>query len=200
MWSLLVCYISSKDYVQTFKKLTFYHEFNKGSYSKQGPNMKELLLHCTRSQFNDSKQIANAIHNYAPKFSFTTKIPHLGSEKIFGSCKWKANFHLDWEGDSHRHDWVFNYWRCWGPQSYMWGWCMAYKMMSAYLAYISMFSITKIHFVILHFKNNFQEDYNWWSCLSLFWYVVSILRCTSQAPQVLVLCRWHESLHGGYQT
>jgi hypothetical protein len=59
-----------------------------------------------------------------------------------------------------------------------------------------MFCITKIHLVILHFKSNFQEDYNQWSCLSLFWYVVSIFTCISQAPQVLVLCWWHELLHG----
>jgi hypothetical protein len=94
LWRLLVCYNSSNDYVQTFKQSTFYHEFNKGSYSKQGPNKNELLSHSTRSQFSDLKQLANAIHNYAPSFSFTTKIPHLGSEKIFGSCKWKANLHL----------------------------------------------------------------------------------------------------------
>jgi hypothetical protein len=37
------------------------------------------------------KQLADAIHDYVPNYSFTIKIPHLEGEEIFGSCKWKAN-------------------------------------------------------------------------------------------------------------
>jgi hypothetical protein len=36
------------------------------------------------------KQLANAVHNYAPNSSFTIKIPHLKGEEMFGFCKWKA--------------------------------------------------------------------------------------------------------------
>jgi hypothetical protein len=37
------------------------------------------------------EQLADVVHNYAPSFSFTIKIPHLEGEEIFGSCKWKEN-------------------------------------------------------------------------------------------------------------
>jgi hypothetical protein len=44
---------------------------------------------------------------------------------------------------------------------------MAYKMIYAYLA-CSMFCITKIHLTMLHFQDNFQTNYNWFSCNNLF--------------------------------
>jgi hypothetical protein len=50
--------------------------------------------------------MANAIAKDTNGSSFTTKIPHLEGQEVFGSTKQRANIAPRSEGDSHRHDCV----------------------------------------------------------------------------------------------
>jgi len=60
-----------------------------------------------------------------------------------------------------------------------------------------MFNIAKNHQPFLYCKDYYQVECHWCSYSYLLWYVFSIHRCTLWDSQVLVLCKWHESLHGG---
>jgi len=69
-----------------------YYQFKKGGPSKQGLDKNEFLLPKT-TQFNDLKQLANAIMKYDSGSSFTITIAHLDGKEIFGFCNHKLDKH-----------------------------------------------------------------------------------------------------------
>jgi hypothetical protein len=50
--------------------------------------------------------MANIVAKYTNKSSFTTRIPHLEDQEVFGSTKWRVNITPRSKGDSHKHDHV----------------------------------------------------------------------------------------------
>ncbi len=58
------------------------------------------------SQSTNPLQMVAAIAKLAPSSSFTSSIPHLEHEQIFGFNKRKKNMPLGLKDDSHKHDHV----------------------------------------------------------------------------------------------
>ncbi len=58
------------------------------------------------TQSGDLKQLVDAVLKYYVGSSHIVKITHMEGEKIFGSCKQKANLALELKGDSHKHNHV----------------------------------------------------------------------------------------------
>jgi hypothetical protein len=85
---------------------------------------------------------------------------------------------------------------CWGLRSILWRWNLAYKMISL-ISHMIRFNIVKNHQQFLNRNDYHQVNYHWCSCPYLLWFVLLVHKCTFKVSQVMVLCKWHESLHGG---
>jgi hypothetical protein len=71
------------DYVRAFKQSTLYFYFKQGGRLDQGFDKSELLLQKT-TQFEDPKQLVDAILKYSPRLACTIRIAHMEGEEIFG--------------------------------------------------------------------------------------------------------------------
>ncbi len=97
--------VTFDDYVRTFGKYAYYRVYLNGGRCREGPVRDELRLWQT-NQSSDPSQMANAIIKYIGGSSFTTRIPHLEGQEVFGSTKQRVNIASRSEGDSHKHDHV----------------------------------------------------------------------------------------------
>jgi hypothetical protein len=93
------------NYVRAFRQNASYKVYLNGGKCREGLAKDELRLR-QASQFGEPLQMANTIAKYTNGSSFTTKIPHLDGQEVFGSTKWRANITPRLEGDSHMHDHV----------------------------------------------------------------------------------------------
>jgi hypothetical protein len=76
-----------------------------GGRCGEGLGKDELKLWQT-SQFGDPSQMANLIAKHPSRFSFTTRIPHLEGQEVFGSTKRRVDITVRSKNSSHRHDYV----------------------------------------------------------------------------------------------
>jgi hypothetical protein len=63
-----------------------------------------------------------------------------------------------------------------------------------------MFHVTNIHQALLCYKGNYQANFYWCPCLDLLKVVILTPWCTFKATQMMVLCRWYESLCWQYKS
>jgi len=98
-------------YMWSFNHNALYKKYLKGGTSRQGLNRNELHL-CVMSASSNPLQMAIVVTNYVLSFSFTLKMPHLESIKVFESYKWHTNLPSKLEGDCHKDDYV-NFFHSW---------------------------------------------------------------------------------------
>ncbi len=91
------------DYVKAFKQNASYMVYLNGARCKEGLGRDELRLR-RASQYGDLLQMVNAITKYSNGSSFTTSIPHLEGQEVFGSTKQTVDITLGLKGNSHKHD------------------------------------------------------------------------------------------------
>ncbi len=93
------------DYVKAFKQNAFYMVYLNGGRCEEGLGRDELKLR-RASQYGDLLQMVNAVTKYSNGSSFTTSIPHLAGQEVFGSTKQTVDITLGLKGNSHKHDHV----------------------------------------------------------------------------------------------
>jgi hypothetical protein len=81
--------VTYDDYVRVFKQNACYKVYLNGGSCRKGPSKDELKLR-RASQFGDLLQMVDVIIKYTNGSSFTTRIPHLEGQGVFGSTKWKV--------------------------------------------------------------------------------------------------------------
>jgi hypothetical protein len=91
------------DKIRAVMQMTNYRAYLKGKSSGTGPSRQELKLNATRRS-GDPKKIAKVLSQFPGVEVATTQFPHLESEEIFGSTKWKLDLPLGDDGNSCKPD------------------------------------------------------------------------------------------------
>ena len=94
---------TTDDMMRAMMQSTNYWAYLQGHGSGTGPHLDELRLRAARRS-KDPAKIAAAIGKLPGAENFTTRVPHLEGEEVFGSSKRKLDLPPGSEGDSHRHD------------------------------------------------------------------------------------------------
>ncbi len=93
---------TSNDYVWTFRQSALYYAFLHDGHSGIGLDRDELRLRRV-NQSGDPLQMVTAIAKLALSYSYTSRIPHLEGEEVFGFIKQKKNLPHGSKDYSHKH-------------------------------------------------------------------------------------------------
>jgi hypothetical protein len=95
------------DFIRALMQVVQYYQYLKGDRAGIGPGKEELQLRATQrtaERTGDPKVLNVAMAKLPGAELFCTREPHMASEEVFGSQKWKADVPLGFEGESHRPD------------------------------------------------------------------------------------------------